>query len=79
MDMQNLGRLLIIMGIGIALLGGLFLLAGKIPILKQFGNLPGDIRIQAQGFSCFFPLVSMTLLSIILTVVLNLFIRLLDR
>ncbi|MBZ0277615.1 MAG: DUF2905 domain-containing protein [Anaerolineae bacterium] len=76
MDIQSIGRLLVILGIGVALLGGLLMLLGRLPF---FGNLPGDIRIQGQGFSCFVPIVSMILLSIILTVILNIIVRFINR
>jgi hypothetical protein len=37
--------------------------------------MPGDIRIQREGFSCFVPIVSSIVLSILLTLLLNLFFR----
>lgn len=81
MQVEQVGRLLIGLGIGLAVLGGLLLLLGRTPIMQQFGNLPGDIRFQsADGrFSCFAPIVSMILLSVILTVVLNVVLRLVNR
>ncbi|MCC6492926.1 MAG: DUF2905 domain-containing protein [Pirellulales bacterium] len=42
---------------------------------RFLGRLPGDIRIQQDGFACFFPLMTGLLLSIVLTVVLNLIFR----
>ena len=79
MDMQNIGRILLIIGIGIALVGGLLLALGRLPIFSQLGKLPGDIRIEGQGFSCFVPIVSMILLSVLLTIVVNIIIRLINR
>ncbi|MFC1959403.1 DUF2905 domain-containing protein [Chloroflexota bacterium] len=79
MSMDNLGRLLIILGIGFGLLGGIMLLLSRIPIFSNIGNLPGDIRVQGQNFSCFMPIASMILVSIVLTVALNVLIRLLNR
>lgn len=76
MDIQSIGRLFVILGIGIALLGGLLMLLGRLPF---FGNLPGDIRVQGQGFSCLAPIVSMILLSIVLTVILNIIVRFINR
>lgn len=77
MDFQTLGRILLIGGIALALLGGLFLLIGR--LMPGLGSLPGDIRIQGQGFSCFIPIASMILISVILTIILNLIIRFLNR
>ena len=80
-QLEGLGRWLIVLGLGIAGLGVLFFLLGKIPFLNQLGNLPGDIRLQsADGrLSCWLPIVSSIALSIILTVVLNLAVRLINR
>lgn len=79
MDLQSIGRLMLIGGIALAVLGGLLMLLGRAPLLSQFGRLPGDIRIEGEGFSCFVPIVSMILLSVILTIVLNIVIRLINR
>jgi hypothetical protein len=79
MGLDSIGRLLLVVGVGLAVLGGILLLLSKVPFLSQLGNLPGDIRIQGQGFSCFVPLASMILISIVLTVALNIVIRLINR
>lgn len=80
-QLESIGRWLIAIGLGIALLGLLLALSGKVPLLKRLGKLPGDMRYQsADGrFSCFVPIVSSILLSIVLTVVLNVILRLLRR
>jgi hypothetical protein len=54
----------------LALLGGLLLLAGKIPFL---GRLPGDIIIRREHWSFYFPLTTSILLSILLTLLFSLF------
>lgn len=72
MDWNALGRMLIGMGVLLCLVGVGFLLAGKIPYL---GRLPGDIHIEREGFSCYFPIVTMLVLSLLLTVVLNVVLR----
>ncbi|HET7088233.1 MAG TPA: DUF2905 domain-containing protein [Anaerolineae bacterium] len=74
--MSDLGKWLVLIGLSIAALGGLVWLLGRLPF---FGNLPGDIRIQGENLGCFVPLVSMLLLSLLLTVILNVVIRLLNR
>jgi len=75
-DMSQLGRLLVLFGIAIVVLGGVLILLGRVPFL---GRLPGDIRIQRGNFSCFIPIATSILLSIVLTVVLNLVLRWLRR
>lgn len=79
MDLQAIGRILLVGGIAVALLGGLLLVLARIPFFSRLGSLPGDIRIEGQGFSCFIPIVSMILLSVALTVILNIVIRLINR
>jgi hypothetical protein len=76
-DFQNLGRFLLIIGGGLALVGLLFILGGR--FFPWLGHLPGDIRYQGKNVSCFFPIVTSILLSIVLTLLLNLIIRLLNR
>jgi hypothetical protein len=77
LDFQGLGRLLLIIGGGIALTGLLLMLGGR--LFPWLGRLPGDIRYRGENVSCFFPIVTSILLSIILTVLLNIVIRLLNR
>jgi hypothetical protein len=76
MSFADLGKWVLIAGLGLVLLGGVMWLLGRIPF---FGNLPGDIRIQTQNFSCFIPLASMILLSILATIVLNIIIRIVNK
>lgn len=68
-NFSDLGKLLVIVGTGIVVLGLLVWVAGRIPF---FGHLPGDISIQRPNGSIFIPLGSCLLLSVVLTVLLNL-------
>jgi hypothetical protein len=79
---NQIGKLLLFMGLGLALVGGLLLLGTRLlrgGALPWLGRLPGDIRIEGKGFSCYLPLATSILVSLILTVLLNLVIRLLRR
>lgn len=67
--MAEIGKLLFIIGGFIVLLGLLMVLAQYIPFI---GKLPGDIVIKKDGFSLYFPIVTFLLLSIVLTVIVNL-------
>jgi hypothetical protein len=69
----------VIIGAGIAILGGLLILAANLPFLRNLGSLPGDIHIEGQGFTCIVPVVSMLLLSLLLTIIVNVVIRLINR
>jgi hypothetical protein len=70
--MAWLGKMLILFGVVLALLGGLLLLAGKIPFL---GRLPGDIVIRRERWSFYFPLTTSIVISILLTLFFSLFNR----
>jgi len=61
---QHIGKLLLILGIVIALIGALLLLSAKISWL---GKLPGDFLVQKKNFTLYFPLATSLLISILLT------------
>ena len=61
---DSLGKLLIVFGVVLALVGGLLLLVGKVPFL---GRLPGDIVIRRENWSFYFPLTTSIVISILLT------------
>ena len=62
--MQHIGRIFVLLGIILAVIGGLILLAGRV---SWIGRLPGDILIQKKNFSFYFPLATSILVSIVLT------------
>jgi hypothetical protein len=70
--MAGLGKALILFGIILVVLGVVFSLAGKIPWL---GNLPGDITIQRERFTFYFPLTTCLLVSALISLVVYLFRR----
>lgn len=74
--MENIGRIILIVGIGIALVGGILMLVVR--IFPGLNNLP-SIRITIGPFTCFFPIAASILLSIILTIVLNIVLRIINR
>ena len=76
MNLELLGRSLIILGLLMALAGGVLLLAPRIPFL---GRLPGDISLERDGFSLYVPIATSSVLSIALTVVINVVLRLLNK
>ncbi len=70
MNMETVGRWLLVLGLAMALLGGFVWLVGRFfPNLTQF---PGTLRIQGSSFTCIIPLLASIILSILLTIVLNL-------
>jgi hypothetical protein len=68
-----LARWIFFAGLGLIILAGVISLLGRLNI--TLGELPGDLRIQREGFSCFLPLTSSLLLSAILTLLINLLLR----
>ena len=66
---RSMGKLLILIGLGIAGVGLLVMLG------VPFGRLPGDIVVRRGSFSFYFPLVTSIILSILLTLILALFRR----
>ena len=68
---ENLGRLLLGIAAIIAFTGLVFLLMGKLGI----GRLPGDILIRRENFIVFVPITTMIVISVVLTLIFNLFRR----
>jgi hypothetical protein len=68
--METIARYLIIGGIVLILIGGGVYFAAKFGI--PLGRLPGDIRIEGENGSFYFPLTSSILVSVILTIIFNL-------
>lgn len=65
---ESIGKSLILFGIILIVTGSVLVLFGKVP---WFGRLPGDIIIKNEGFTFYFPLATMILLSIALTILFN--------
>lgn len=75
--MPAIARFMMIAGIVIFLAGGILYLIGRTGL--PLGRLPGDFRIQGENITCFIPLATSILLSIVLTVILNVVARYLNR
>lgn len=71
-SMVSLGKTLIFLGLILVVIGVILSLAPKIPWL---GHLPGDISVERENFSFYFPLATCILISIILSLVLYFFRR----
>ena len=65
---ESIGKSLIFFGIVLIVIGSLFVLFGKVP---WFGRLPGDIIIKREGLTVYFPVATMLLLSLLLTILFN--------
>jgi hypothetical protein len=71
--MTEMGRWFIVAGVVFLVVGGLLMLVGRLP---WSGRLPGDIVIDRDNFKVFIPLGTMLLVSLVLTVVVNVVMRL---
>jgi hypothetical protein len=71
--MENLARYLMLGGIILFLIGGGVYFAAKFGI--PLGRLPGDIRIEGENGSFYFPITTSILVSVVLTIVLNVIAR----
>lgn len=65
-DFFGVGKMLLILGLIIAVIGLVLMFAGKIPWL---GRLPGDIVYKGKNFSFYFPLATCLLISGVLTLI----------
>ena len=72
MPLTDPGKLLVIVGLVLALVGGVIIVARRIGA----GHLPGDVTVSTGGFSLFFPIITCIVISIVLTVVINVLLRL---
>ncbi|UCD93973.1 MAG: DUF2905 domain-containing protein [Candidatus Zixiibacteriota bacterium] len=70
MAFNQIGKLLILFGALVVLIGAVMLFFDKIPLL---GKLPGDIHIKKGNVVFYFPIVTSIVLSILLTIIVNLF------
>jgi membrane protein implicated in regulation of membrane protease activity len=68
--MPDLGRTLVVLGLVIVAAGLVIMLAGRIPWI---GRLPGDIHVQRDSWSFYFPITTSIVVSIVLSLLLYLF------
>ena len=67
----EIGRVILVVGIVLVIVGGLSALGVRLP----FGRLPGDIAIEGERGGFYFPIVTMIVISIVLSVLLNIVLR----
>ncbi len=70
--MRELGKFIVVIGVTITLVG-LVMWSGFAP--KLLGRLPGDIRIEREHSTFYFPIVTCIILSILLSLLLSIFRR----
>jgi hypothetical protein len=75
MTYDQIGKLLLLAGVVAVVAGLVFILLGRTPL----GRLPGDITFSSGPVTCFMPLATMLVVSLLLTVVINVVLRLFNR
>jgi hypothetical protein len=70
MESSNFGKWFVYVGLGLVVIGVLIWLSNKMGI--SFGKLPGDIHVQKEKFSFYFPIVTSIIVSVALTILINL-------
>ncbi|HEU4386097.1 MAG TPA: DUF2905 domain-containing protein [Anaeromyxobacteraceae bacterium] len=74
----TLGRMLLALGALLALIGGLLLLADRLPWLR-LGRLPGDVSVEKEHLRFYFPLGTSILLSVLVTALIWIALKVLGR
>ena len=74
--MSEIGKILLILGGIIIVIGLVLVFSHHIPFL---GKLPGDIVVKKDNFSFYFPLVTFLIISIVLTIIINVVLRLIGK
>lgn len=75
-NLENLGKLLVVLGVVVVIVGGILWLVGR---LSGSQVLPGTLRIEIPGGSCVIPILASLVISVVLTLVLNLLARWLGK
>lgn len=71
--MADFGRLIIFIGVSLVIVGGVIVLAQR--YFPMLGNLPGDLNYEGDGFRFFAPFTTMLVISILGSILLNIFLR----
>jgi hypothetical protein len=74
-DLQGIGKIVALMGLALIGAGLMLWLGGRLGL----GSLPGDLRITNEDWGCYVPIASMIILSVLLTIIVNVVLRLFDR
>jgi hypothetical protein len=73
MDLMNIARVLAVFGLGLLVTAGVLYLIAQLNL--PFGNLPGNFVIERENFTCVIPLISSLIVSILLTILINLILK----
>lgn len=71
--MQEMGRVLVVVGIAVVVLGGLLMVLGRTGL--PLGRLPGDIVFKGKSTTFYFPLATCIVVSVVLSIIMYLISR----
>jgi hypothetical protein len=74
--MEGIGKILLIVGGIIVILGLILVFSQHIPFLDK---LPGDIFIKKDGFSFYFPIVTLLIVSVLITIIVNVVLHFMNK
>ena len=77
MDLSLAARIIALLGFVLLIIAGMLIVLDRLDL--PFGDLPGDLKIERKNFTCAVPIVSSLIISILLTVIINLVLYLLKR
>lgn len=69
-EYKTIGILLVMVALIIALVGAVIYFAGS--SFSWFGNLPGDLKVERKNFTFYFPMATMLVLSVVLSIIIKL-------
>ncbi len=72
-DVSGIGKWIVVLGLGLVVVGALVWVVGRLGV--PLGRLPGDFSFQSGNFTGYFPCATSIIVSIVLTVLLNLALR----
>jgi hypothetical protein len=78
-NLQIIGRWMVAGGVLLVVIGGLIWALGRFTGLGQLGQIPGTVRIEGAGMTCIIPILGSIVLSLVLTLLLNVIIRFFNR
>jgi hypothetical protein len=81
-DWTHIGKTIVLIGLIVAVIGGVIVLIGKLPgggAFRLLGKLPGDIYIEREHFTFYFPIATGLVISVVLTLLFTLLSTFLKR
>lgn len=69
METSGIGKMMVVAGAVLMIVGALFVFSDRLPFLKSIGRLPGDLNWKGDNWQIHFPLMTSLILSIVLSAI----------